>query len=379
MPVEAEDRLPAAVEVEAVLAEDGRAESGPGADRVRAARPAGVPGVGQGRADRVQLRLLRRPVAHRACPADGERDGVRAWPADTQRRPGGGQRAVAVEQGGGDGRGPVPGDGAGLDGRRDPDGAAGGEHVPRQDEDVLQVNVGNHLEPHVPVDAGRLQVVHGRRPAGQGVRRDVEPAAVHDDGEHVAAAPELAGELGRPGQVAAGVRGHDPAVEHDGGVRHDPVEGHEHPAARHERAVEVLAVDPGALPGPVVPAGPGQVRDGVRQRDARVAAVVVPGRFRAPDVRAAEQPALVEVVASHQVVKHRGDRARAGAAAQLFGGDAARRGSGPDGKTGQRGSPGQHPASHVPTMSDSRRRRVWTGWNVRPPHYLRKCQQMDWT
>ena len=296
-----------------------------------------------------------------------------------QRRPGGGQRAVAVEQGGGDGRGPVTGDGAGLDGRRDPDSAAGGEHVPRQDEDVLQVDVGNHLEPYVPVDAGRLQEVHGRRPAGQGVRRDVEPAAVHDDGEHVAAGPEMAGELGRPGQVTAGVRGHDPAVEHDGGVRHDPVEGHEHPAARHERAVEMLAVDPGALPGPVVPAGPGQVRDGVRQRDARIAAVVMPGRFRALDVRAAEQPALVEIVASHQVIQHRGDRAWAGAAEQVFGADAARHGSRPRGKAGQRGSPGQHAAGHVPTMSDLRCRRDWTGRNVRPPHYLRTCQQMDWT
>ena len=107
---------------------------------------------------------------------------------------------------------------------------------------------------------------------------------------------QVAGEFGREGQVAALVAGYGGAVEHDGGVGHHPVEGHEHPAARDGRAVEVLAVDPDALPGGVVPVGPGQPRDGMRHRDAGEPAVVMPGLIGPLDVRPAEQPALAEVV-----------------------------------------------------------------------------------
>ena len=170
------------------------------------------------------------------------------------------------------------------------------EHVLRAREDVGQVDLRHDVEPHVPVDAGRLQVVHRRRAAALGVRRDVEPAPVHDHREHVVAMAEVAGEFGREGQVAALVAGYGGAVEHDGGVGHHPVEGHEHPAARDGRAVEVLAVDPDALPGGVVPVGPGQPRDGMRHRDAGEPAVVMPGLLRPLDVRPAEQPALAEVV-----------------------------------------------------------------------------------
>jgi len=66
--------------------------------------------------------------------------------------------------------------------------------------------------------------------------------------QEVIALGHVTGQLGRPRQVAAGVSSGRPAVEHHGGVRHDTIEGHQHPPARDGGAGDVLAVYPDAFP-----------------------------------------------------------------------------------------------------------------------------------
>ena len=246
VPVQAGYLAAVSVEVEAVLGEHGLAEADRRGDRVAALGPG--PLVGQGRLDRVELGVPRRPVAHRADLGDREADGAGAGPSDLGRGPGDGQDAGAVEQGGGDGRRVSFRDDCRVECRLDLDVAVVAQHVLRAREDVFQKDPRHDVQRHVAVDAARLQVVHRRRAGGLDVGGNVEPARVYDDRQDVVALGHVAGEFGRPGQVAARVGSGRPAVEHHDGVRHDPIEGHQDPRARDGGAGEVLAVYPDVLP-----------------------------------------------------------------------------------------------------------------------------------
>ena len=88
------------------------------------------------------------------------------------------------------------------------------------------------------------------------------------------------------------------AIEEHGRAGHDALEVDEHPGGR--RSGDVLAVDPHLLPGGVVPVTPGERRDRVRKGDGRKPCLRISGRLGAADVRAAEQPVLVERVSARR-------------------------------------------------------------------------------
>jgi hypothetical protein len=111
-----------------------------------------------------------------------------------------------------------------VEGALDVDAGLGAEHVGGLGVQVGQEHLGEHPQPHVPVDAAGLEEVHAGRAAAGADRRHRQAARVHHDREQVVAAGDLAGDFGREGQVPALVGGDHLVVDAHRGVHHDAVE-----------------------------------------------------------------------------------------------------------------------------------------------------------
>ena len=243
------------------------------------------------------LGLIRRPQADRPEPGQAQPGG--AGPRRAGRHRHGLRRdlPLPVEQLDQQGALGVLGGGR-VEGALDVDAGLGPQYVGGPGEQVGQEHLGEHPQPHVPVDAAGLEEVHAARAAADADRRHRQAARVHHDREQVAGAGDLAGEFGREGQVPALVGGDHMVVDAHRGVHHDAVEVDEDPVARAVRVeqpgpAEVPPVDPYLLPGGVVPVLPGQRDDRVRHRDRREVAVIVGAGLRAGRVPPAEQPVRV--------------------------------------------------------------------------------------
>ena len=292
VPVQAEYLEPLAVQEESVRAERRLPETDSLPHRMRARAR-----YRHGRRQRVQRRAGRGPQGDVA--QSGQRQGGgRLARADLVQGAGGagdGPDAPAAGRAGQLGSDPhrrvrCPGR---VDGAPDVDAPVRRQHVDRLSEHIGEISARHDPQPDITVDPGGLQEIDGRWVARDALRRDWPAAAVDDHRQHVVARLQVAGQLGREGQVAAHVSGHRLAVDEHGGVDHHPVEVGQHPAAEQPRAVEGPAVDPHPLPRRRLPLLPGQPRHAVRQGDPCEVGFVVFGLLGSGDVLA-EYPAGVE-------------------------------------------------------------------------------------